>query len=155
MVKRAVKLYGPMVELSRLQGELNRLFATFVEANRGVGANASAWDPSVDVLDDGETIRILIELPGVEASDVRVTIRGRLLMVKGQKKGRIRSREGMRFFCMERYFGTFIKSVPLPRPVNTHHARSQLKDGLLEVLLPRVPDQREREYELVVKGEED
>jgi HSP20 family protein len=155
MVKRAAKLYGPIVELSRLQGEINRLFAAFVEANRGVGASATAWDPSVDVLDDGETIRVLIELPGVESSDVRVTVRGRVLTVKGQKKGRIRSREGLRFFCMERYFGTFVKSVPLPRPVNTHQATSYLKDGLLEVLLPRVPDQREKEYELAVKGEED
>jgi HSP20 family protein len=155
VVKRAAKLYGPIVELSRLQSEINRLFAAFVEANRGVGATATAWDPSVDVLDDGETIRVLIELPGVESADVRVTIRGRLLTVKGQKKGRIRSREGLRFFCMERYFGTFVKSVPLPRPVNTHQARSMLRDGMLEVQLPRVPDQREKEYELEVKGEED
>ncbi|HMF08827.1 MAG TPA: Hsp20/alpha crystallin family protein [Thermoanaerobaculia bacterium] len=155
MVKRAAKLYGPIVELSRLQSEINRLFAAFVEANRGVGASATAWDPSVDVLDDGETIRVLIELPGVESSDVRVTIRGRLLTVKGQKKGRIRSREGLRFFCMERFFGAFVKSVPLPRPVNTHQAKSCLRNGMLEVLLPRVPDQREKEYELEVKGEED
>jgi len=155
MVKRAAKLYGPIVELSRLQSEINRLFAAFVEANRGVGASATAWDPSVDVLDDGETIRVLIELPGVESSDVRVTIRGRLLTVKGQKKGRIRSRESLRFFCMERFFGAFVKSVPLPRPVNTHQAKSCLRNGMLEVLLPRVPDQREKEYELEVKGEED
>jgi hypothetical protein len=40
-MKRTAKLYGPMVELSRLQGELNRLFAAFVEANRGVGARPS------------------------------------------------------------------------------------------------------------------
>ena len=52
----------------------------------------------------------------------------------------------MRFFCMERYFGGFVKSVPLPRPVNSHHAkRRRLKNGLLEVLLPRVPDLREKE----------
>jgi HSP20 family protein len=154
-MKTATKFYGPIVELSRLQSELNRLFAAFVEANRGMGVNASAWDPNVDVLDDGETIRVLIELPGVEASEVRVSIRGRLLTVKGQKKGRIRTREGIRFFCMERYFGSFVKSVPLPRPVNTHQARSRLKDGLLEVLLPRVPDQREKDYELQVKGEDE
>ena len=52
MVKRTAKFYGPIVELSRLQGELNRLFAAFVETNKG-GAPASSWDPNVDVLDDG------------------------------------------------------------------------------------------------------
>jgi HSP20 family protein len=150
MVKRTAKFYGPMVELSRLQGELNRLFAAFVETNNKGAAPASAWDPNVDVLDDGETIRILVELPGVEAGDVRVTIRGRVVMVRGTKKGRIRAKEGMRFFCMERYFGGFVKSIPLPRPVNSHLAKTMMKHGLLEVILPRVPDMREKEIEIRV-----
>ena len=154
MVKRTAKFYGPIVELSRLQGELNRLFAAFVETNKG-GAPASSWDPNVDVLDDGEAIRILAELPGVEASDVKVSIRGRVVMIRGTKKGRIRTREGMRFFCMERYFGSFMKSVPLPRPVNSHLAKTRMKNGLLEVLLPRVPDLREKEIEIPVAPEQE
>jgi HSP20 family protein len=154
MVKRAAaRFYGPIVELSRLQSELNRLFAAFVESNDRGAAPASSWDPNVDVVDDGETIRILVELPGVEAGDVRVSIRGRVVMVRGTKKGRIRAKEGMRFFCMERYFGAFMKSIPLPRPVNSHHASTRLKDGLLEILLPRVPDLREKEIEIPVKAE--
>ena len=156
MVKRAAaRFYGPIVELSRLQGELNRMFAAFVESNDRGAAPASSWDPNVDVVDDGESIRILVELPGVEAGDVRVSIRGRVVMVRGTKKGRIRAKEGMRFFCMERYFGAFVKSIPLPRPVNSHHARTAMKNGLLEILLPRVPDLREKEIEIPVKAEQE
>lgn len=153
MVKRTARFYGPIVELSRLQGELNRLFAAFVETNNKGTAPASSWDPNVDVVDDGETIRILVELPGVEAGDVRVAIRGRVVMIRGAKKGRIRTKEGMRFFCMERYFGSFMKSVSIPRPVNSHHAKTRLKHGLLEVILPRVPDLREKEIEIPVQPE--
>jgi HSP20 family protein len=155
MARNPVRLYGPMVELSRLQGELNRLFQVFVEShNRGAGPSSS-WDPSLDVLDDGHTIRVLLELPGVEPEDVRVSIRGRILTIRGQKKGRIRAREGMRFFCMERYFGNFVKSVPLPRPVNTREAKAHFREGLLEVMLPRVPDMREKEHEISVKAEDE
>src|SRR5262245_2035188 len=154
MVKRTAKFYGPMVELSRLQSELNRMFAAFVENNNRTGAPASSWDPNVDVLDDGEMIRVLVELPGVDAADVKVTIRGRVLMVRGNKKGRIRSREGLRFFCMERYFGGFVKSVALPRPVNSHLARTAMRHGLLEIFLPRVPDMREKEIEIPVAAAE-
>ena len=154
-MRRTARLYGPMVELSRLQTELNRLFAAFVETKGGVGPAASGWDPNVDLLDDGEKVRVLIELPGVEAGDVRVTIRGRVLTVRGTKKGKIRTREGVRFFCMERYFGSFVKSVPLPRPVNTHQAGTRMRNGLLEVILPHVPDQREKDYELTVKNEDE
>lgn len=147
-----MKLYGPMVELSRLQGELNRLFATFVEANKNAGGATSAWDPSVDLVDDGENLRVLLELPGVEPEDVKVTIRGRVLTVRGAKKGRVRQREGIRFFCMERYFGSFVKSISLPRPINSRQAKTMLKNGLLEIVLPRVRDQREKEHEVPVTG---
>jgi HSP20 family protein len=155
LARNPVRLYGPLVELSRLQGELNRLFQVFVEThNRGAGPSSS-WDPSLDVLDDGQSIRVLLELPGVEPEDVRVTIRGRVVTIRGQKKGRIRTREGMRFFCMERYFGNFVKSVPIPRPVNTREAKAFFRQGLLEVVLPRVPDMREKEHEISVRPEED
>ena len=151
-MRSAVKFFGPMVELSRLQGELNRLFAAFVETNKSVGGATTAWDPSVDLLDDGEKLRLLVELPGVEPGDVRVSIRGRVLTIRGTKKGRVRPREGVRFFCMERYFGSFVKSISLPRPVNNRQARTVLKNGLLEVILPGVPDQREKEYDVPVTG---
>jgi HSP20 family protein len=153
-VRRLTKFYGPLVELSRLQSELNRLFSLFVESNTNA-SSGSSWDPNVDILDDGENVHILIELPGIEAEDVSVKIRGRVLTVRGTKRGRIRSSEGIRFFCMERFFGTFVKSVPLPRPVNTHHAVTKLKDGVLEVVFPRVPDQREKELAIEVKAEEE
>lgn len=147
-----MRFYGPIVELSRLQGELNRLFAAFVESNKTVAGATTAWDPSIDLVDDGEKLRVLVELPGVEPEDVKVAIRGRVLTIRGTKKGRVRAREGVRFFCMERYFGAFVKSVSLPRPVNTREAKSVLKNGLLEVILQRVPDQREKEYEVPVSG---
>jgi HSP20 family protein len=153
-MRRLTKFYGPLVELSRLQSELNRLFSLFVESNTNA-SSGSSWDPNVDILDDGENVRILIELPGIEAEEVSVTIRGRVLTARGTKRGRIRSREGIRFFCMERFFGTFVKSVPLPRPVNTHRAVTKLKDGVLEVVFPRVPDQRGKELAIEVKPEEE
>ncbi len=85
-MRRAGKFYGPMVELSRLQSELNRLFASFVESNQGAGAAATAWDPNVDVMDDGQKLRVLIEIPGVDAEDVRITVRGRVLTVRGRRR---------------------------------------------------------------------
>ena len=144
-----------MIELSRLQREVNRLFTLFVESNNPVVAPSSAWDPSVDIVDDGEKIRVLVELPGVEASDVRVAVRGRVVTVRGTQRGRTRARGGIRFSCMERYFGSFVKSVSLPRPVNSRQAKSKLSRGLLEIVLPRVPDLREKEIEIPIKPEEE
>jgi HSP20 family protein len=144
-----------MVELSRLQGEVNRLFTTFVESNNPVVSPASGWDPSVDVVDDGEKIRVWFELPGIDAADVKVTVRGRIVTIRGNKRGKARMRGGLRFYCMERYFGVFVKSISLPRPVNARQGKSTLSRGLLEVVLPRVPDLREKEVEIAVKADEE
>lgn len=152
---RRLKFFGPVVELSRLQREVNRLFTVFVESNNPIVTPASAWDPSVDVVDDGEKIRVVLELPGVDPADVKVTLRGRVITVRGTKRGKKRPKDGIRFFCMERYFGAFVKSVPVPRPVNSRQARSRMSRGLLEVVLPRVPDLREKEVEIPVRNEEE
>lgn len=152
---KSTRFFGPMVELSRLQSEINRLFAVFVETNHRAAASSPSWDPNVDVLDDGEKIRLLVELPGVETDDIRVTIRGRVVTIRGSKRGRIRLRERMKFYCMERYFGSFAKSVPTPRAVNCRQARTVLKNGLLEVILPGVPDMREKEFDIPVRSEEE
>ncbi len=107
------------------------------------------------MLDDGQSIRVLLELPGVEAEDVRVTIRGRVVTIRGQKKGRIRTREGMRFFCMERYFGTFVKSVPLPRPVNTREATAFSIRASSRSCCRGFPTCARRSIEITVRPEED
>ena len=85
-----------------------------------------------------------------------MSVRGRVVTVRGDKRGRTRPREGLRSLH-GRYFGTFVKAVPLPRPVNTRRERRgrRLSRGLLEVVLPRVPDLREKEVEILVKGEEE
>jgi hypothetical protein len=43
----------------------------------------------------------------------------------------------------------------LPRPVNARQGKSKLSRGLLEVVLPRVPDLREKEVEIAVKADEE
>ena len=72
-MRRAVKLYGPIVELSRLQGELNRLFAAFVESNKSVAGASTSWDPSVDLVDeftDRYPMEVLCRVMGVPPADI-------------------------------------------------------------------------------------
>ena len=60
-MRRLARFYGPLVELSRLQSELNRLFSLFVESNKSV-TSGSSWDPNVDILDDGEKLVLTVNL---------------------------------------------------------------------------------------------
>ena len=153
-MKRVTKYFGPMVQISRLQAELNRLFAGIIETNRGSATAISTWDPSLDIVDDGETVQVIAEIPGVDASDLTLTLEGRNLTIRGNKRGRVRPRETVKFLCMERYFGSFVKAISLHVPVNPNKARAVMADGVLTITLPRVPDLRRKVAEISVQVEE-
>jgi HSP20 family protein len=133
--------YSSVVIVSRLQGELNRLFQELVESVQS-GLEPTAWRPSVDVVETADSILVLAEVPGVAAADLRVEVEGNLVSIAGTKTPR-RPRSGrVRFQCVESGRGTFFKQVQLLHPVNSHRGTARLVDGLLTIEFPKVHDKR-------------
>ena len=139
---KRTRIYGPMVEIGRLQAELNRLFAGILESQGTLPAGAS-WDPNADVVEEPGELTILVEVPGLSAAELSVGVQGNALVVRGTKRAPTSPAEASRFLCMERFFGEFEKRVPLPVPVNVRRARATLANGVLTIVLPRVEDRRE------------
>ena len=138
------RLFGPMVEITKLQSELNRLFASIVENTRPTLASAAGWDPSADILENAEEILIVMEVPGVAPEDLFVGVRRGVVVVRGSKKPAVRPADSTRFLCMERFYGDFEKTIALPAPVNLREAQATLKAGVLTIRFPRVVDQRDK-----------
>ena len=144
--------FGPFAELTRLQNELNRIFAALLEGDRtkdGLG-----WDPPLDVVDAGDRIRIFVELPGVALSAIRITARGGTITIAGSKDAPAQEAGGKKFHCLERFFGSFSKSVTLNAPVNTHKGCATLLAGVLCIELPKIADLRSREVTIPVREKE-
>jgi HSP20 family protein len=148
------RVFGPTVEIGRLQAELNRLFAGILETHRAALSTSAMWDPGADVHEDEREIRIVIDLPGVLAKDVSLRVQAGTLFLHGTKRPADRPARGVRFLCMERYFGDFEKMIPLPGPVNVRAARAKMTDGLLTVSFPRVADQRRRAFDIPIEPAE-
>ncbi len=142
-MKRA-GLFGPLMEITRLQTELNRLFAGILENQRASLATATAWDPNVDVLESADEVQIVVEVPGLAASDLNAAAKGSQLRIRGVKRADRRPGNRTKFLCMERFFGEFEKVVPLPSAVNVKQAKATLADGLLLIRIPRVVADRRR-----------
>lgn len=144
-------LFGPLMEITRLQSELNRLFSGILENQRAALATASSWDPNADVLESGNEIEIVVELPGVAAADLAVAAQGSRVRVRGVKRTDAHGDGATKFLCMERFFGDFEKIIPVPAPVNLKQAQATLRDGLLRVRLPRVLAERRKFVEIEVR----
>lgn len=140
-----------MMEITRLQTELNRLFAGILENQRAALATATAWDPNVDVLESAQEVQIVVEVPGLAARDITAAAKGNQLRIRGVKRADRRPGSRTKFLCMERFFGEFEKIVALPSAVNVKSAKATLADGLLLIRIPRVLSDRRKVLDIQIE----
>ncbi|HZN01998.1 MAG TPA: Hsp20/alpha crystallin family protein [Candidatus Polarisedimenticolia bacterium] len=133
---------GPFAEISRIQSEINRLFDNLIELRASKGEGGGEWLPSADVYETERELVVKFEIPGVGAGDVTMSVEGNRLIVRGEKKRPENGHRGSRYHCMERGYGRFKRVVHISSPVNTREAEAILREGVLEVTFPKVPNRR-------------
>lgn len=138
---------------SRLERELDHLLAELLEL-AGPAAPSSDWQPRADILESATGLRVVVELPGVEAADLEIVLEGQELAITGRKPA-TQAVASSRFYCLERGHGSFSRQLRLPRPIDSQNASARLANGLLIVDLPRVEDRRRRAYRLAVTEEQE
>jgi HSP20 family protein len=134
--------WEPFRELSSLQTEMNRLFNTAFGdlPNGGAGNPARRWLPAMDLLETDEDFVLRADLPGMTESDVNIELEDNVLTVSGERKAEHEDkREG--FHRVERAFGSFSRSLTLPKGVDPEAVSASFNDGVLEVRIPK-PEQR-------------
>ena len=145
-----MKTFGAMLEVARIQSEINRLFENLLDLGNG-DRESGAWIPNVDVVEGEEMLVVKVELPGVELSDLTLAANGDQIILRGEKR-RPHPPEDGRFHLTERAFGRFRRVIQLGVPVNTHRAEAVLLDGLLRIRFPKVPNRRGEEVPIEVRA---
>jgi HSP20 family protein len=100
------------------------------------GAVSVAWSPRCDVNETDDEIIVQAELPGVDTKDIEVTIQDSMLVVRGEKRSEKEEKTAGRHY-QERFFGSFERSLSIPAEVEQDKIQAVMKDGVLEVHLPR------------------
>jgi HSP20 family molecular chaperone IbpA len=133
--------YASLFVISRFQAEIERL----LQEASSLGAGelpGGEWQPAVDVAETPDSVLILVEAPGLEASSLKVEVRGTLVSVSGVKPAGLPNHQRLRFHCLERGHGRFVREIHVFAPVNTHRGTARLADGLLTIELPKIEDKR-------------
>ncbi len=144
------KSLGPFLEVARIQSEINRLFDNLLHLD-APGREAGSWIPNADVLETEHDVVVKVELPGVAAADLEVSVHGGNVILRGEK-ARADVPEEARYHLAERAFGRFRRVIPLGVPVNTHKAEAVFADGCLKIRFPKVPNRRGEEVRIEVKS---
>jgi HSP20 family protein len=78
--------WRPFREVGTLRREMDELWNRFFGETRLPRVFGREWIPSVDISETNENLVAAVELPGLEAKDIDVSISGDLLAIKGEKK---------------------------------------------------------------------
>ena len=148
-----VKVFGPLVEMARLQNEINKIFESVLDLSPEQSLQAvSGWVPSVDVIQSQESIIVTVELPGIDVTSLRLAVGSGQMVISGEKPATPVVTDA-RHHCVERTHGSFSRTLALPVPVNTHKATARLHEGLLTVTFPRVQNRRGEDISIVIETE--
>ena len=92
------------------------------------------WDPTVDISEGRKDITVKAEMPGIEAKDLDISIDGRLLTIKGEKKQEKKEKEET-YYRVERSYGYFNRTIELPAGVDPDKVKASYKRGILKIKL--------------------
>jgi len=93
--------------------------------------------PKIDILDRDDALVVRAELPGVKKDDLEITIAGDRLTFEAKRDFKEEEKKED-FFRSEMGYGRMYRSVHLPVDVMGDKTKAELKDGVLEIMLPKV-----------------
>jgi len=140
---------GSSRELAGIQDEVNRLFDSFFTRGSLRGDVAPIFSPAVDIEETAEAFLIRADLPGVSQKDVKVSLMGDTLTLRGERKYETDRKNG-NYHRVERVRGTFERTFTLGTPVRNDQVKAQFKDGVLEITVPKAEEAKRREIEIQV-----
>ena len=144
----ALMKWEPSEGLATLQREMNRLLTSFVEGSPWrFGESMSA--PAVEVSDIKDTVVVKAQVPGVSKEQLHVTVSEGLLIIQGETKEE-EKKEEKNYLRREFHYGAFSRTVPLPVGMQGEQATAQLKDGILEITIPKSAEARAKEIPISV-----
>jgi HSP20 family protein len=101
------------------------------------GSDPEVREPPVDLIDKGSEFVVRAEMPGVAKEDVDVTVTADGLEIRA-RADRSREEKEKGYFYQERAYRAFERTLAFPEAVKADLAAATLKDGVLEVRVPKV-----------------
>ena len=96
-------------------------------------------------IENDKEVRIKVELPGVDKSDVHVTYKDDILTIKAEKKENDYSESDIRYTGIK--YGAFEKHYRL-KDINFDNAKGKMDHGILEISFPKVPEKQSKRLSL-------
>jgi HSP20 family protein len=138
----SVSRWDPFQDLLAIQDEMNQLFGRAVGQGPGRGQGQSGdrvWAPALDISERKDAYVVTVEVPGIKAEDLDITLEDGLLTIQGERRFTQESTE-QQFHRVERRYGSFRRSITLPAQVQAEQIEASFEDGVLQVIVPKAEE---------------
>jgi HSP20 family protein len=106
--------------------------------------------PHVDVYEDGKQVVLTAEIPGVRKEDLDIDVSEHAVTIRGEKKEE-EEKEKKDYYRVERSYGSFSRTVPIPPGADHSRAKASFRDGVLEIRVPKKPEARKKKIKVTVE----
>lgn len=125
-------IWDPFEKLRRIEGRMRRLIEFPEVEFKGFR------EPLIDIVDKGNELRVVAELPGVEKKEIELDVNDQIISIKAKSSFETKeSKEKEGYFYHERGTSSFFRSIPLPVQILPEKAVAEFKNSILTISLPK------------------
>ncbi len=142
----------PFGELEKMRDHMESVYNSLAGSVSQIHKKFTAY-PLVNLAEDGENLYLTAELPGVDASQLDISVKGDSLSLSGNLGEVSEADTGeVSYHRRERERGTFFRSVNLPVKVEPEATCAEFKNGILTLTMPKAAEAKA--HRIVIKTEE-
>jgi HSP20 family protein len=129
------------------RGWLSRPWSTGARRHGGL----ETWTPQIEVSHHNNELVVRADLPGLKKDDVSIDVTDEAITLSGERRQEHESENGG-VYRSERTYGSFYRTIPLPRGAIVDQAKATFNDGVLEIRVPAPPEQVTRGRRIEIQG---
>ncbi|HDM10052.1 MAG: Hsp20/alpha crystallin family protein [Deltaproteobacteria bacterium] len=138
-------------EMNRLRRDVDRLLERlWVCFAGGAELPGEMKGPYLEVIDQGERLVVIAEMPGACAEDVQIFIKGDMLYIDCEKRS-VTEEAGPFHNRVKRSFRAVSKRVRLPSKIDAENVTADYADGVFRIVLPKLRVAKKKAVRIEVK----
>ncbi len=143
--------WSPFRDFTDLQERFNQLLKTDMwKENDSNDFAMNSWSPSTDIYKTKDDYVFKLEIPGMNKDDIQIEFNNDTLTIKGDRKEE-KEINKEDYHRTERCCGSFSRSFNLPKNVDEKNIDASMKDGILELRIPKKEEAKIKAIPIKIK----
>ncbi len=145
--KNKVRIYDPFDVFSGMD-KLMRSALWSMHPDRYFGISENGFNiPDADIIDEGNSLQIKLDMPGVDKKDLDLKVKNNLVIVKAEKNedNEVKKKN---YYSRERASIGYYREIELPEEVKSETAKAKYENGTLTITVDKSEKSKENSVKI-------